>query len=57
MAQSVKHLTFSSGHDLTVCDFEPCVRLCDDSLEPALDSVSPSSPTLLVLCLSKMNKR
>ena len=36
-AQSVKHLIlgFSSGHDLPVCEFEPCVRLCADRAEPA----------------------
>ena len=33
---------FGSGHDLMVCEFEPCVRLCGDSLELALGSVSPS---------------
>ena len=25
---------FSSGHDLTVHEFEPCIRLCADSSEP-----------------------
>ena len=30
------------GHDLMVHEFEPCVRLCADSVEPAWDSVSPS---------------
>ena len=25
---------FSSGHDLTVREFEPCIRLCTDSSEP-----------------------
>ena len=25
---------FGSGHDLTVCEFEPCVGLCADSSEP-----------------------
>ena len=37
VAQSVKCLTldFGSGHDLTVCEFEPCIGLCVDSLEPA----------------------
>ena len=24
----------TSGHDLTVCGFEPCVRLCADCLDP-----------------------
>ena len=44
VAPSVKHPTFdvSLGYDLTVCEFEPCVRLCADSGEPAWDSVSPS---------------
>ena len=44
MAQSVKRLTlgFGSGDDLSVGGFEPCIRLCADSAEPALDSVSPS---------------
>ena len=49
-AQSVKcpTLDFSSGHDLTVCEIEPCVGLCTDSMEPVWDSLSPSlcpSPT------------
>ena len=52
---------FGSGHDLTVCKFEPRVRLCADtsrSLEPASDSVSPplSDPLMLCLCLSMINK-
>ena len=44
--QSVKPPTpdFSSGHDLTVGEFEPHVRLCTDGVEPAWDS--------LFLCLS-----
>ena len=50
VAHLVKHLTFdlSSGHDLTVPEIEPCIRLCADSTEPAWDSLSPSlcpSPT------------
>ena len=42
VAQSVKHLTldFSSGHDLPVRGFKPCIRLHADSVEPALDSLS-----------------
>ena len=47
---------FSSGHDLTVREFQPHVGLCADSssLEPASDSVSLSlsAPPLLTLCLS-----
>ena len=44
MAQSVKHLTLDIGsaHDLTVCETEPHVGLCSDSMEPAWDSVSLS---------------
>ena len=44
VAPLVKHLTldFGSAHDLTVREFEPHIRLLADSLEPALDSVSPS---------------
>ena len=54
-------LDFSSGHDLTVHEFEPCVRLCADSVEPAWDSLSLSlslsAPPLLILSLSlKLNK-
>ena len=51
---------FSSGHDLTVREFRPCVELCADSSEPgaASDSVSPSlsAPSLLMLCLSLSQK-
>ena len=41
-AQSVKCLTLDlgSGHDLTVCEIEPCVRFCADSMEPAWNSLS-----------------
>ena len=37
VAQLVKRLTpdFGSGHDLTVCEIEPRVGLCADSVEPA----------------------
>ena len=49
---------FGSGHDLGVCVLEPLIRLCVDSLEPALNSVSPSlsapSPFALSLCLAKL---
>ena len=48
--------SFSSGHDLPVCEFEPRVGLCADNSEPgaASDPMSPSlsAPPLLVLCLS-----
>ena len=44
MAQLVKHPTLGlvSDHDLTAGEFEPLIRLCADSAEPALDSLSPS---------------
>ena len=37
MYQSAKHLTLGvgSGHDLTVCEFEPHIRLCAEGAEPA----------------------
>ena len=40
--QSVKHptLDFSSGHDLTICKFEPRHQLCTDSMEPVWYFVS-----------------
>ena len=44
MAQSVESpmLGFSSGHDLTVCEFEPRVRLRAVNADPAWDSFSDS---------------
>ena len=62
MAQSVKPpaLGFGSGHDLVVPEFEPHIRLCAASAEPAWDFLSPSfsAPPLLTfsLSLSKINK-
>ena len=59
MAQSFKCLPrdLGSGHDLTVREFQPCVRLRADGVEAAWDSFSLSlclSPApLLVLSLSK----
>ena len=56
MAQSVKQPTlgFISGHDLTVCEIEPCFGLCADGAEPAWDSLFPVSPLLgLSLSLSQ----
>ena len=49
VAHSVKCpiLDFSSGHDLTVCETEPCVQLGSHSAEPAWESLS--APTLLML--------
>ena len=48
----------TSGHDLTPHKFEPNLRLCAQSLEPASDSVSPSLSALspLTLCLSLSQK-
>ena len=63
MIQLVKRLTLdlSSGHDLMVCEFEPCVGLCADSMEPAWDSLSPSLSASFSFSLSlplslKINK-
>ena len=52
MTQLVKHLTldFSSGHDLMVCEIEPQVMFCDDSMVPAWDSLSPSLFAPSVTC-------
>ena len=63
VAQSVEHLAldFSSGHDLTVCEFEPHIGLCADSAEPAWDSLSlplslPLPPLICSVSLSQINK-
>ena len=52
MTQSVKHpaLGFGSGHDLTVRDLEPHIRLCADIMEPVWDSLSLSLSLSLPLC-------
>ena len=52
---------FSSGHDLAVCEFEPCVGLCADSSEPGACyrfcvSLSLSDPPPFMLCLSLSQK-
>ena len=58
MDQLVERLIpdFSSGHDLTVPEFEPRIGLWADSTEPAWDSLSPSlslsAPPLLALSFS-----
>ena len=46
VAQLVKCLTpdFGSGLELMIREFEPHIRLCTDSVEPAWDSVSLTSP-------------
>ena len=53
VAQSVKGLTlgFSSGHNLTVCEFKPCIRFCAGRAEPVQDSLCPSP--ILSLTLSE----
>ena len=63
MTQSVKCPTFGFGssHDLMVHEFEPCIRLCTDSAEPASDSLPPPvyAPPLLTHSFSlkiKLNK-
>ena len=59
MAQSVKQptLDFGSGHDLTVHEFKPHIRLCADGMEPAWDSLSLSlslsHPPFMISPLSK----
>ena len=48
-----------SGHDLTVCEFEPRIGLSAVSVEPASDPVSLSLSPLLSSCflsVSKINK-
>ena len=49
---SVKRLTldFSSGHD-TIHEFEPCIGLCADSVEPAWDLSLPVSLCLSTTCI------
>ena len=57
VAQSFQRptLDFGSGHDLVVCEFEPCIGLRADSAEPAWDSLSPSvcPSSTCALCFSK----
>ena len=47
-------LDFHSGHELMVREFQPHVGLCNDSVEPVEDSMSPSvsGPPLFSLSLS-----
>ena len=49
---------FGSGHDLTVCEFEPRIRLTAVSMEPASDPLFPSlsAPALFALSLSQNKK-
>ena len=58
MAQSVKHPTlgFGLGHDLTVCEFEPDLKLSAKGMKPAWDSPSLSLSAPPLLSLSLKNK-
>ena len=60
MAYSVRHLTldFGSAHDLTLGEFEPCIRLFADSAKLAWDSLSLSLPLphSYSVSISKINK-
>ena len=59
VAQSVKRLTFISGHDLTVREFEPYMGLSAVSAQPALDPLSPSlsAPPLLTLACALSDRK
>ena len=58
MAPSVKRgtLDLGWGHDLEVSEFEPCMGLGTDGVEPVWDSLFFSDPPLLVLVSLKINK-
>ena len=67
MAQLVKHptLDFGSGHDLRVCEIDPCIGLYADSgacfgFFPSLSATAPPCPSpscLVMLSLSlRINK-
>ena len=58
VAQLVNHptLSFSSGHDLMVCEVEPCIRLHADGGEPAWDSLPVSLSALPLLARSVSQK-
>ena len=51
VAQWVEHLIldFGPGH-LMICEIEPCVRLCADSVEPTWDSLSLPFSLALPAC-------
>ena len=62
MAQLVEHPTlgFGSSHDLTVCEFEPHIGLCANSVEPAWNSRSLLSlplPCLRARSLSNIKNK
>ena len=56
VAQLVEHptLDFGSGHDLTVREFEPNIRLCAYRTEPAWDSLSLCPSPARARSLSKI---
>ena len=58
VAQSVKRPTlhFGSGHDLTVGEIKPYIGLCDNSVEPACDSLPLCPSPAHAHSLSKENK-
>ena len=53
VAQLVECLTldFGSGHDLNVCEIEPCVRFYTENAEPGWDFLSASLPLTHTLSL------
>ena len=52
LSQLSAWLDFGSGHDHLACEFEPCLGLCPDSMEPAWDSLSLSLSLSLFVSLS-----
>ena len=53
-------LDFGSGHDLKVCEIEPCFGLHTVRVEPAWDSLSPFlslHPLLMLMCSLKINQQ
>ena len=55
MAQSVKRLTldFGSGHDLRLCELEPHIGLCAESVDPAWIPLSVSLSLSLALSFTQ----
>ena len=59
VAQSAEHptLDFGSGHDLTVCEFEPHIRLCAEYRACLKLSLSFPLPLSSALSLSTKKKK
>ena len=59
IAQLVRHPTidFSSGHELTVREFQPHVGLCADSVESAWDSLSLCPSPSFSLKINKLYQK